>query len=271
MSRQSLSEAVGPEVQRAIRARLRAIEREERVWIVYAVESGSRAWGFASADSDYDVRFLYVRPRDWYLTIDAERKRDVIERPISDDLDLSGWDLRKALGLFRKSNPPLLEWLQSPLVYVEDGPVAEQMRALLPTHYAPRACFYHYLSMARNNARSYLRGETVQHKKYFYVLRPLLACRWIAEARGPVPMEFEVLVRAMLDDAAVTEEIVDLIAQKRVGLEAERGPRLPAIHAFVEAELEKLGKEADGLRTPETVLGPLNQLFRSTLDAFDQR
>jgi predicted nucleotidyltransferase len=97
--------------------RLAAIEQTEAVRILYACESGSRAWGFASPDSDYDVRFPYVRPRDWYLSIDLERRRDVIERPIEGVLDINGWDLRKALQLMRKSNPPLFEWLHSPLVY----------------------------------------------------------------------------------------------------------------------------------------------------------
>ena len=94
-----------------ILARLSHLENEESVKIVYACESGSRAWGFPSADSDYDVRFLYLRPQAWYLSIDLEKKRDVIERPIDDQIDLNGWDLRKALWLYRKSNPPLLEWL----------------------------------------------------------------------------------------------------------------------------------------------------------------
>lgn len=100
-----------------IRSRLDAIQASENVCIVYACESGSRAWGFPSADSDYDVRFIYVRPVEWYLSIDD--KRDVIECPVEDGLDINGWDLRKALRLSRKSNPPLLEWLGSPIVYLQ--------------------------------------------------------------------------------------------------------------------------------------------------------
>ena len=113
MDKPVIADAVRAEVAR----RLRQIEAEEGVRIFYACESGSRAWGFPSKDSDYDVRFLYAHPRPWYLSIDVERKRDVIERPITDEIDLGGWDLRKALQLFRKSNPPLLEWLQSPIIY----------------------------------------------------------------------------------------------------------------------------------------------------------
>lgn len=124
---------------------LSAIERDHGCTILLAVESGSRAWGFASQDSDYDVRFIYARPRDWYLSI-AEHRRDVIELPIVDELDVNGWDLRKALRLFRKSNPPLLEWLTSPIVYRET-PTAQRMRELIPQYYSPRASFYHYLHM----------------------------------------------------------------------------------------------------------------------------
>jgi predicted nucleotidyltransferase len=119
------------------------IERDEDVRIFYACESGSRAWGFESTDSDWDVRFIYVHPRDWYLTIDIEEKRDVIERPINDELDISGWDLRKALKLLRKSNPPLLEWLSSPIVYKEAGTVAEQLRGAVAECSSPISAFHH--------------------------------------------------------------------------------------------------------------------------------
>ena len=93
-------------VREEILKRLDQIEHEENVSIVYACESGSRAWGFESTDSDWDVRFIYVDQQDWYLSIDVEEKRDVIERPINDELEISGWDLRKALKFLRKSNPP---------------------------------------------------------------------------------------------------------------------------------------------------------------------
>lgn len=149
----------------AILERLTAIEQSESVRILYACESGSRAWGFASPDSDYDVRFIYVHPRDWYLSINAERRRDVIERPIEDLLDINGWDLRKALQLMYKSNPPLFEWLHSPIVYREQPGFRQDMLAITPTYYSPRGCAWHYLHMARGNQREYLRGDPVRLKK----------------------------------------------------------------------------------------------------------
>ena len=134
-----------------IKAKLLEIEKEENVRIFYACESGSRAWGFPSVNSDYDVRFLYIREQNFYLSIDVEDKRDVIEVPIDDELDINGWDLRKALRLLRKSNPPLLEWLSSPTVYLEEEELIKKFRSLVPLSYSPTACMYHYMQMARNS------------------------------------------------------------------------------------------------------------------------
>jgi predicted nucleotidyltransferase len=143
-----------------IRQILSSIEKDEEVQILYACESGSRAWGFASADSDYDVRFIYLRPKKWYLSINLEHKRDVIELPITSGLDVNGWDLRKALQLFQRSNPPLLEWLGSPIVYLEKYSVIPRMRELREICYSPIACQYHYYKMAKGNYHEYLHRES---------------------------------------------------------------------------------------------------------------
>jgi predicted nucleotidyltransferase len=253
-------------IRRAVADRLDAIEDEHDVTVLYACESGSRAWGFASADSDYDVRFLYAHPRDWYLSIDLERRDDTIDPPIDDEIDLHGWDLRKALGLFRKSNPPLLEWLQSPVVYREDEAVMDRWRALMPDYYTPRAAGYHYLHMAQGNYESYLQDrDRVWVKKYFYVLRPLLGIRWIEQDRGPVPMEFARLVQACIDDPDLRTAIDDLVARKQAGAELDEGPRLPTIHGFIEDEFDRLADThfADDHRPKP--LAPLNALFRNAL------
>ena len=201
---------------------LAQIEKDHDVNILYACESGSRAWGFASADSDYDVRFIYVHQADWYLDIALERKRDVIEIPICDDLDVSGWDLRKALGLMRKSNPPLLEWLQSPIVYWEYVEAVLELQRLGEAFFSPVACGYHYLSMAKSNYRDYLQGPQVRLKKYLYVLRPLLAVQWIEQALGPVPTEFQVLVDTLVEDNFLLEQIEALLQQANEGLVGQK-------------------------------------------------
>ncbi|WP_019844229.1 nucleotidyltransferase domain-containing protein [Dickeya zeae] len=244
-----------------VRGVLADVERRFGVRVLYACESGSRGWGFASPDSDYDVRFIYVHPPEWYLRV--EQARDVIELPIDDELDVSGWELRKALGLLKRANPTLMEWLDSPVVYHQDENTMKQMRALAPDHFSPGRACYHYLSMARKNFRGYLQGESVRLKKYFYVLRPILAALWIEAGKGAPPMRFETLLAATVTDQALLAEIAHLLRIKRQCGEAQYGARLPAIHAFIE---QQLGRERPVLDA--TLAGmdqTLNQLLFDTV------
>jgi len=248
-----------------IQTELSRLERDEPIHTLYACESGSRAWSLASRDSDYDVRFIYVRPLDWYLSL--KRGRDVLEQQCPYDLDLSGWDVRKALKLFAKSNPILLEWLSSPIVYREEKGFTDALRALLPDYYAPRACMYHYLHMAKGNYWEYLKGETVWTKKYLYVLRPILACRWIEAGHGPVPMEMAVLVDALLQGERKAA-IQELIARKQQGEELERGPRLPVLDTLIEEALSQLEDAPKAQVQPRTIMTALDDLFRQTVGRY---
>lgn len=226
-------------INKLIRGQLEQIEHEEQVTILYACESGSRAWGFPSQDSDYDVRFIYLHKPEWYLSI--YDKRDVIERPINNMLDMGGWDLRKALNLLRKSNPPLLEWLQSPIQYAEKFSTAGRLRGISPFTFSPKSCMYHYLNMAKGNYRDYLRGEQVKIKKYFYVLRPVLACEWIHRYEEMPPMEFEVLVdRLIPQDTELWQAIQQLLIRKKSGEELDVEPRLNIINEYLEERIEAL-------------------------------
>lgn len=244
---------------------LERIEREENVRILYACESGSRAWGYPSKDSDYDVRFLYIRPEDWYLSI--FEKRDVIERPISDMLDIHGWDLRKALNLFRKSNPPLLEWLQSPIVYRENHAIAEQIRRISPSTFSPRSCMYHYLHMTKGNYREYLQGDRVKIKKYFYVLRPILACEWIEKHNTMPPIEFDRLVDALVPKGSELKAVIDgLLSRKRAGDEMDYEPRINPINEYLEKRIVHYERTAPGMKTADGGKDrQLDDLFRSVL------
>ncbi len=253
-------------VQRRIADRLDRLEREEDVRVLYACESGSRAWGFPSANSDYDVRFLYVHPRPWYLSIDLERRDDTIDRPVTEELDLHGWDLRKALGLFRKSNPTLLDWLQSPIVYREDEAIMERWRELVPAYYTPRAAGHAYRGLARSVAEQYLSGETVPYKAYLYVLRGLLAVRWVERNRDPVPVAFDRLVDATVQDPTLLEAIHTLVEEKRAGKELDEGPRHPLLHDFIQTELERQEDLQFSDPSSRPGLGPLNEFFRAVLD-----
>lgn len=247
--------------------RLRRIEAEEGVRIVYACESGSRAWGFPSADSDYDVRFIYLHPREWYLSVNLELKRDVIERGVAGQLDISGWDLRKALQLLQKSNPPLMEWLGSPIVYLEPFTVADQMRDLVARTYSPAACLYHYWHMARKGYQGYLRSPEKAVKRCFYVLRPLLAIRWIEQGRGVVPTEFQTMVDPVLDSAELKEEIGNLLAAKRRGKEVDGKPQIERIDRFLEDEMARLeGRQfAQEYARPAGDDHALDRLFQAAL------
>ncbi|MEI7200597.1 nucleotidyltransferase domain-containing protein [Pectobacterium parvum] len=222
-------------VDAAMRTRIKLVlqdvEERYQVKVLYACESGSRGWGFASPDSDYDVRFLYVHRPEWYLRVEAQR--DVIELPIDDELDVCGWEWRKALCLLKRANPTLIEWLDSPVVYQEDLNATSALRAAVPTWFSPSKARWHYLSMARKNFRGYLQDETVRLKKYFYVLRPLLAVRWIEAGKGMPPMRFSQLLAGTVDDPYLLAEIHQLLEIKQRSGEAEYGPRREAIHAFI--------------------------------------
>lgn len=251
------------EISDKIKKLLSEIEKEENVYIFYACESGSRAWGFPSTDSDYDVRFLYINPFKWYLSIDEGR--DVIERPISDRIDLSGWDIKKALKLFRKSNPPLLEWLQSGIIYVEKSSIVARWRKLIPEFYSPIACLYHYLHMAQGNFRDYLRGDQVWTKKYFYILRPILACLWIECELGPVPMGFEILADKIIQSADLKSEVAKLLKRKREGEELSWGPQITIINTFIETEINRLENKKFSKNNRRPDREKLNKLFLSAL------
>ncbi len=171
-----------------IRDRLHVLERREDIRILLAVESGSRIWGFPAPDSDYDVRFLYVRPRDWYLAL--ARRRDVLGFPLQGLLDINGWDIRKALNLLLKANPTLLEWLRSPIRYIEARQFLQEMEALASRVAFRRPARYHNLHLGRSAYRDALEGwDQVRLKKYLYALRPALALRWLRLRPEPPPMD----------------------------------------------------------------------------------
>lgn len=253
---------IDPTIQQSIQVELAAIEEQENVHIFYACESGSRAWGFESQDSDYDVRFLYIHPTDWYLSID--QKRDVIEKPIDDVLDVSGWDIRKSLTLLKKSNPPFLEWMQSPIIYKENPEITSLIKTVMPEYYSPISCMYHYLHMAQGNYREYLKDEVVWVKKYLYVLRPVLACMWIERDMGLVPIEFQKLVDAIVDDTELRNAIGDLLERKKAGKEIDRGPKIPVISTFIDEHLNRLS--AENVKPPSKKgMEKLNEVFQLSL------
>ncbi len=255
-----------PDYARAdIQNRLLRAEQEHDVKVLLAVESGSRAWGFASPNSDFDARFIYVNRPEWYLSVGLEEQRDVIEYPIVDEMDINGWDLRKALRLFWKSNPAFVEWIQSPFVYQQAGGFAAAAKALLPSVYSCEKGIYHYRSMAKTNYRGYLLADQVPLKKYFYVLRPLLAVRWLERKGVPAPIEFATLLQGIAGETELLAAIQDLLEVKRQAPELGLSAPIPVINAFIERELQRLESIAPERAERDDVLPTLNTLFRRLL------
>lgn len=221
------------EVEKLINQKLDEIEQKEQVKILYAVESGSRAWGFASPDSDYDVRFVYIRPIEYYLRL--EEKKDFINWELNKILDINGWDLSKTLQHFYKSNATLYEWSGSPIVY-RTTPEWKQIQSVSEKYFSCKSCMYHYYGTANRNFHEYLLEEFVTYKKYFYVLRPMLAYQWIAERKSPPPVRFSDLVDTIVEGEK-KERIKTLLERKKQMLETDKGERLESFNHDIEEKL----------------------------------
>ena len=256
---------IDPSVRSEIEQRLARAASEDGVRLLLAVESGSRAWGFPSPDSDYDVRFLYVRPRRDYLSL--QPVRDVVERPIVDEIDLNGWDIRKALGLMLKHNAVLSEWMCSPIRYIADDPVVAQLRALTGQHFNPRGYALHYANLGRANADRWFRQEgAIPVKRYFYALRPALAIRAlrIDPSRRP-PMHMQALMERCDLGADMIRKIEELIALKAKTHEAGNAIRLPELEQLVSDELSRAG-EVPERRSDDSFVEEANALFLKLVD-----
>jgi uncharacterized protein len=244
------------------------IERDHYVRIIYACESGSRAWGFASKNSDFDVRFIYVHPRDWYLTI--ADKRDVIELPVDALLDVNGWDIRKTLQLLRRSNSPLMEWLSSPMRYSCLDAAVHPLLDLSRKAFLPAASFHHYLSMAKNNLSKAQDSDKPKIKSYLYALRPMLCCKWIKMNGSQPPMLIDALLAAFLPDrsSVIRSRLDEIMRTKKEGLEATEIERSPLIEDYLSGELDDLGLYSPP-KVAKEALESFDELFRGMLKLFD--
>lgn len=203
----------------AISAHLRCIEEEHEVKILLAVESGSRAWGFESANSDWDVRFIYVHNPEWYFKV--EEQRDVIEHMYDDDVDLVGWELRKALRLFRRSNPSLLEWFNSPIVYYVNEHFSKRIHEVEEKYFNPIKAMYHYNHIYNKHNERYLQKEGCSMKRFLYYLRGILACKWIESHCSLPPVPFKELVEETIDNEQIRTKIEELVNIKKSGKESD--------------------------------------------------
>ena len=242
-----------------------ACEREKGVMVPFAVESGSRCWGLDSPTSDYDVRFVYLRPKSDYLRLD--NVRDTIEWRMDDEMDVVGWDLCKFMRLMRGSNPTVYEWLGSTITYREENPF-RMVRDIAPECFSPVACAHHYYGMAHKNDARYLRHTRVTKKLYLYAVRGFLACKWSILEQKPIPMAFEELKQAMLEPE-MGSLVDDLVESKRNSLEREQIDNIPELDKWILEKEASLKDEMASLRAPKKVEWPvLNEIFVRMLDAY---
>ena len=211
------------------------IERERNVRILYACESGSRAWGFHSEDSDYDIRFIYAVPAAKYLGV--SNPPDTIEIAIKDDLDPGGWDVRKALGLLGKSNGPLIEWLHSPIVYIDRENFRENWQKLSREVLQPSKLRHHYMGLAVQISRRKLAEDAPSAKAYLYVMRALLAARWIETHHTAPPVPFAELVATT--DGNLRKALEELIAAKSLSGETDSQGKITILDDYIAEETER--------------------------------
>ncbi len=248
---------------------LNQIEKEYNVKILYACEAGSRTWGISSEGSDFDVRFIYIHHPDWYLSIDP--KRDVLEIPKHDKVgipvhplvDMSGWELTKALRLFRKSNPALLEWLHSNITYFQTYSFFERIQQLEPTFFSPIPSMYHYVKMAKGNFKT-IQEKGAHVKTYINVIRPLLMAKSIEKHNKMGSLDLIKLVAEAIKEDELKQDIEKLIRAKTSGQKLVN--QLSELDKFIEQEIHHL--ELYNSKLKSSTLNPtglLNQLFRDLL------
>lgn len=253
-----------------IQTELKLIESRHGVKIIYACESGSRAWGFASNDSDYDIRFIYVRPikdyfqvvreHDTYINRDNDKHLKNLEK--TDDLDFVGHDIQKALYLISKGNPDVISWMYSPTVYYSFPTIADKIQEQADYFFKSKAGIYHYNHMARRNFNQYIDKEDPSMKKYLYVVRPVLACMWIEKHETPPPVEFDVLYSGMMDmlSRPIRREIGHLLEEKRKGLEKSTIKRLGQLDTFLRVKITHFDQIGEFPTYPK-MYGQLNDLL----------
>jgi uncharacterized protein len=242
-----------------IKFRLNEISKEESIQILYACESGSRAWGFASLDSDFDIRFIFKRQLNGYMVI--KDLPDILEYQIQDNLDFNGWDLKKFLLHLYKSNGVMFEWLQSPIEYWNNKGFKETFQKLMTGYFNPRSTINHYLGLTKRTFLDFGENKEVKLKKYFYILRPLMAARWIYTHKSIPPMEFASLLEAMDYDRPIQTMVSGLKQKKEMANESQLIPRLWDLEAFINSEIQYLESKLPDNNSDGNNISALNDIF----------
>lgn len=237
--------------------------------ILLASESGSRAWGLPSPDSDYDVRFIYAHATRWYLSI--EDRHETIETVFPDDIDVSGRELRKALRLFSTCHVSLNEQIQSPIVYQANPKLLQRLRELIPTYFDKKRAIFHYVKIAEQAMNQGMQGLTIGLNRFFYLLRPLLACCWIDAKDAMPPTEFDRLLDADFLTLAMRHEVVEIVHRKAETTDREAIQLSKELLYWCTESLARFQDELRVLPNKETPpsLVPLNELFLNCISEME--
>lgn len=254
-------------MEKRIKEKLAEIERDYNIKILHASETGSRGWGFPSPDSDYDVRLIYVHPQDWYINL--SEPKDSLELMLDDrNLDIAGWDLRKALRLMAKSNASLFERMQSPIVYKTEAEIMTALNSAAPSFFSPKATLHHYLSMAKKSVEGFSEQEQVKFKKLFYALRAATACKWIFDKGTIPPIVFMDMVSNLELETDLINEIKEMMRVKERENEDYMHQPSSIVLTYIREQILKSDKEATGLGAGNGDLNELNLLLRKTVKSF---
>lgn len=251
-------------MQELIQQKLEDIGRQD-LTLLYACESGSRGWQFPSTDSDYDVRFIFVRPLEYYLTVN-ELSED-LQFPIADELDIYGWDLRKVLRLMAKSNTTPFEWLQSPIVYKSQPGFREGLWSLSQQYFSQRSHLFHYLGVATSAMASFNDNGQIGIKKLFYILRPLLAASWCFHKKTIAPMTIGPLMQQL--SPSLQNELTALIEQKAHTPEHQLVTLSPSLNNYIHTTYEDLRSRSAETEKSEADINALNEFFRQHVRRYE--
>jgi hypothetical protein len=247
-----------------VHERLRELERERDLRVLFACESGSRAWGFASKDSDFDVRFIFVRRPVDYVRL--RPPADAFDVVTDGELDLAGWDVRKTAELLYKCNVPLMEWIESPIVYEADGSFHATLRAFRDEYFDVKRAAFHYLKLAQHTWDDYIAGEAQpRRKKYLYALRPLACEQFVETHRAQPPTEFAHVLAGIELPVRVREAIETLLAQKRGNDELGAAPADEALNGWIVRMLESGRRFAEAEPARERRTAPLDAFLAEVI------
>ena len=252
-------------MNKKIKHYLSELEKEKNIKILLACETGSRAWGFPSPDSDYDIRIIYRHEKDWYLSLND--KKDSITRMYeNNDIDITGWDLRKCMNLLMKSNPALLERIQSHIIYQADEEFLSEFKSIAQTAYSRIATLYHYLSMAKKLFADIKDEDQYKLKKFFYVLRSTVACIWILEKDEMPPIDFHKMLAGLNLANDLVTRINELIKLKATISESYLHTGEPELFSFIEHHIVQSSRKSKELPSSKFDINLFNGFFVTQLN-----